>query len=635
MVWPNGSDTMPTVSSPYGPRQGGYSSFHEGVDLIGYDDIKAVLAGGVTWAAFYNSAAGNAVCFKPDGFGGSVEIKHFHIASWNVSKGARISQRQSLAKMGKTGNATGKCDHFEIRVNGNRTDPVAWMNAHGGGAIQATQRQVVADNIANGRQEPSSQSPKVGEPLAASTVGNFNGWIRGENVQGNDVWFRGTSGRWFWSGGFVGGPNTASLADLNPVAPVVGPKQRQVVATATANGRRLPTTASEIVGDALAPNTIGDFDGWSRGENVQGNDTWFHGAHSDRWFWSGGFTDRGIHDLPDLTPAPPQPAPDATRTAVPSGAKIRTAPSTGAAEAGFVDGGAAIAATGYAHAQDVSGNDVWFRHAAGWSWSGGFTSQSVEGLAQVDPGPLPEPANPLNPMGLKSYTPVYPRAIIGLEAPLGFNADGTRASRRSKGNPAVPTSGVIDRFIVHWAWPPGDDTRYFSTQNDGGSCPTQYIFTDATSREFIRPGAKPAATGKDWNWRSWAVEIEPINDGTNPNVPPITDKQIDELIEQIVFLAECNDAGSVDGAPVSFTIDAEHVITDRDTRQTTCPGDYLYGKMPEIIDEARRRYEERHPEQGGGTTPGYANVPTSTLKAWQDAAWLIGNGIAEVLGETD
>lgn len=635
MVWPNNSDVMPQVSSPYGPREGGYSSFHEGVDFINYSDIVAVLAGGITWAAFYNSAAGNAVCFKPDGFGGAVEIKHFHIAGWDVSKGQRVEQRKKVATMGSTGNATGKCDHFEIRVNGNRTDPIAWMNAHGGGVIQPTQRQVASTASSNGRGDPSTTNPPVGDPLAPNTVGNFNGWIHGQSVEGNDVWFQGTSGRWFWSGGFVGGPNTAGLADLNPTTPSIQPHQRQVVATASANGRQAPTSESSLIGDPLAPGTIGDFDGWARGQNVEGNDTWFHGAHSDRWFWSGGFTDHGVHDLADMNTAP-EPTPT-TRTAAADGAKVRSEPTTAAAQTGFIEADNQIVATGWAHAQDVSGNDVWFRHAAGWSWSGGFTSTSTSGIPEVsvDPGPDPEPANPLNPLRLKSYTPVYPRAIIALEAPLGFtNCQNPveRASRKVKGSgaSAVPTSGVIDRLIVHWAWPPGDDTTLFSTCNSGGSCPTQYIFTDATSREFIRPGAKPASTGKDWNWRSWAVEIEPINDGTNPDVPPITDAQIDELIEQIVFLAECNDIGQVDGAPVSFTIDAEHVITDRDTRQTECPGDYLYGKMPEIIDEALRRYEERHPQIPPADQ---VLVSRATLAAWRHDAQEFVADIDGLLGE--
>lgn len=629
MIWPNGSNVMPTVSSPYGPRQGGYSNFHEGVDFIGYRDIKAVLPGGVTWAAFYNRAAGNAVCFKPDGFGGSVEIKHFHIASWNVAKGARLGQGQDIAKMGQTGNATGDCDHFEIRVNGNRTDPIAWMNAHGAGALQPTQRQVVSNDVANGRGDPSTKNPPVGEPLAPSTIGNFSGWIHGENVQGNDVWFLGTSGRWFWSGGFVGGPNTAGLADMNPKQPTLGPSQRQVVATARSNARREPNTQSAIVEErSLAPNAIGDFDGWIRGENVEGNDTWIRGAHSGLWFWTGGFTDRGIHDLADLNPVP-EPKPT-TRTAVADGAKVRNAPSTEAAQVGFIQGGNEIVATGWAHAQAVSGNDVWYKHNAGWSWSGGFTSQSTDGIPQVtvDPAPEPEPANPLNPLRLPTYTPVYPRAIIGLEAPLGFAKDGSRASRKTKGDPPVAVSGVIDRAIIHWAYPPGDDTTLFSTLNSGGSCPTFYIYTDATTREFIRPGAKPASTGKDWNWRSIAWEIEPINDGTNPNVPPITDAQIDELIEGLVWLAEMNDVGQVDGAAVSFTLDAEHVITDRDTRPTECPGDYLYGKMPEIIERARLLYESRNPQ-----TPSGVYVSRETLEGWRAAGITFVEDIDHLLGE--
>lgn len=636
MVWPNGLDTMPTVSSPYGPRQGGHSSFHEGVDFIGYRDIKAVLPGTVTWAAHYNAAAGNAVCYKPDGHGGAVEIKHFHVASWNVAKGARLAPRDKVANMGQTGNATGDCDHYEIRVNGNRVDPIAWTNANAAGALQPTQRQVVSNSTSNGRAEPTSQSALVGEPLAPNTVGNFVGWIRGENVQGNNVWFLGNSGRWFWSGGFVGGPNTAGLTDMNPTTPSLQPNQRQVVGSASSNGRAKPTSQAALVGEPLAPNTVGTFDGWARGENVEGNDTWFHGALSDRWFWSGGYTDRGIHDLVDMNAAP-EPSPT-TRTTVPDGAKVRSAPSTAAAQTGFVEGGNEIAVTGWAHAEMVSGNDVWYRHAAGWSWSGGFTSTSTDGIPEVDGGPTPEPepANPLNPLRLRSYTPTYPRAIIGLEAPLGFencDVNGNRASRKTKGNPPVAVSGVVDRFILHWAWPPGDDTTLFSQCNSGGSAPSIYVFTDATPREFIRFGAKPASTGKDWNWRSWAWEIEPINDGNNPLVPPITDAQIDEIIEGIVWLAEQNDIGQVDGTPVSFTIDAEHVITDRDTRATECPGDYLYGKVPWIIDEARRRYEERHPDVPPTPDPDYVPVHRDTLKAWRRDAQEFISDVDSLLGE--
>lgn len=138
-LWPNGSATQPRVSSPYGPRDPrvGLSSFHHGVDFIGYTTIRAVLPGRVSWAGRYNDAAGNAVCVRPDGFNDTVEILDFHIASWKVSKGQRVSEGQALAVPGMTGNASGVCDHFEIRVNGTAVDPIAWMRAHGVGAAPA------------------------------------------------------------------------------------------------------------------------------------------------------------------------------------------------------------------------------------------------------------------------------------------------------------------------------------------------------------------------------------------------------------------------------------------------------------------------------------------------------------------
>ena len=68
-LWPNNTNSQPKVSSPYGPRSGGYSSFHEGVDFVGYSNIVAVLAGLVTWAGPYNAAAGDAGCYKPDAVG--------------------------------------------------------------------------------------------------------------------------------------------------------------------------------------------------------------------------------------------------------------------------------------------------------------------------------------------------------------------------------------------------------------------------------------------------------------------------------------------------------------------------------------------------------------------------------------
>jgi hypothetical protein len=73
------------------------------------------------------------------------------------------------------------------------------------------------------RAEPNQQSEHLDGDLEAGSVGNFVGWIHGEDRGGNDVWFQGVSGNWFWSGAFTDA-GTHDLADLNaPNAPAVAP----------------------------------------------------------------------------------------------------------------------------------------------------------------------------------------------------------------------------------------------------------------------------------------------------------------------------------------------------------------------------------------------------------------------------
>lgn len=169
------------------------------------------------------------------------------------------------------------------------------------------------------RSAPSSQSAEAGEMLPPGTVGNFTGWKRGEAVDGNDVWFQGTSGNWFWSGGFVEGANTAGLADLNAATPPASGGQRTVLASSSVNGRSAPSTSAAIV-QSLDAGDTGTFNGYARGENVNGVDVWFRGAIAGNWFWAGGFTSQATDglELVDVgsTPAPtPTPSPGPTKDA--------------------------------------------------------------------------------------------------------------------------------------------------------------------------------------------------------------------------------------------------------------------------------------------------------------------------------
>lgn len=132
-LFPNGSNSQPTISSPYGPRTGGYSNMHEGVDFVGYDRVHAVVTGTVVCAGRFNGAAGNAVVIVPDGQP-NVEVRDFHIDYAMVREGDRVAAGQVVAAVGQTGNATDDCDHFEVRVNGRPVDPIAWLHANTGGS---------------------------------------------------------------------------------------------------------------------------------------------------------------------------------------------------------------------------------------------------------------------------------------------------------------------------------------------------------------------------------------------------------------------------------------------------------------------------------------------------------------------
>ena len=67
------------------------------------------------------------------------------------------------------------------------------------------------------RAEPTQESERLYPDLEAGEVGNFVGFVHGEDRGGNDIWFRGISGNYFWSGAFTN-PGTEGLADLNAPA---------------------------------------------------------------------------------------------------------------------------------------------------------------------------------------------------------------------------------------------------------------------------------------------------------------------------------------------------------------------------------------------------------------------------------
>lgn len=275
--------------------------------------VYAAYAGTVVSA--YNGGGDNG------GWGNRVVIEHapgvrttynhMRTGSVLVSQGQTVATGQKIGTMGATGRVTGVHLHWELYIDGVRVDPRPYREGLPiprveVNALQPQQRQVRSDNEARRRQGSPSTSAPQGDPLPANTVGNFVGWVNGEDVSGNALWYVGTSGDFFWSGSFTE-VSKHDLADMNTAPPASN--QRTALSSAAVNQRTEPKTSAQIQKTIPAGET-GTFDGWAYGDEVSGNKVWFRGALSGLWSWSGGFTDSGTAGLTDLngvTPTPPTP----------------------------------------------------------------------------------------------------------------------------------------------------------------------------------------------------------------------------------------------------------------------------------------------------------------------------------------
>lgn len=127
-LWPNGSYTIPRVTSEFGPRvsPGGIGSTnHLGIDLRAGLNLKAAEAGLVIFSG-YNGGSGNEVRIKGDS---GREFRYKHCSLRLVRAGVRVSAGQHIANEGATGAVTGPHVHFETLVNGTQVNPRTQMGA--------------------------------------------------------------------------------------------------------------------------------------------------------------------------------------------------------------------------------------------------------------------------------------------------------------------------------------------------------------------------------------------------------------------------------------------------------------------------------------------------------------------------
>jgi murein DD-endopeptidase MepM/ murein hydrolase activator NlpD len=122
LIWPvNGP-----ITSPYGPRRiNGHYEFHPGVDIAAPTGtpIRAAASGTVSIAG-PEGGYGNYTCID---HGGGLSTCYGHQERILVSVGQQVAQAQIIGLSDCTGYCFGPHLHFEVRINGQTTDPLGYL----------------------------------------------------------------------------------------------------------------------------------------------------------------------------------------------------------------------------------------------------------------------------------------------------------------------------------------------------------------------------------------------------------------------------------------------------------------------------------------------------------------------------
>ncbi len=128
MLWPLPPDRL-KISSKFGWRVlYGKDDYHYGIDLPAPygTDIYAANDGTVLKAR-YSASYGYYILIS---HGGDLSTLYAHCSKLLVKAGDTVKRGQVIAKVGSTGNSTGYHLHFEVRVDGEVTDPLDKKKAY-------------------------------------------------------------------------------------------------------------------------------------------------------------------------------------------------------------------------------------------------------------------------------------------------------------------------------------------------------------------------------------------------------------------------------------------------------------------------------------------------------------------------
>ncbi len=128
-IWPVPCSTR--VTSRFGNRSDpftGETRYHSGIDIDGYGNEGGTIVaadGGTVITATYSDGYGNYVIID---HGNGYQTLYAHMSGIWVSSGQTVSQGDGIGSLGATGRATGTHCHFEVIINGERTDPTQFFS---------------------------------------------------------------------------------------------------------------------------------------------------------------------------------------------------------------------------------------------------------------------------------------------------------------------------------------------------------------------------------------------------------------------------------------------------------------------------------------------------------------------------
>ncbi|MDF2519561.1 MAG: hypothetical protein K0R84_189 [Clostridia bacterium] len=116
------------ISSPYGYRIHPIlktKKMHTGIDIAAPSGATVIAAnsGTVIYAGYYGGY-GNTVIID---HGGQISTLYAHNSKLLVKEGDKVTKGQTISKVGSTGLSTGPHLHFEVRKNGQHTNPMDYL----------------------------------------------------------------------------------------------------------------------------------------------------------------------------------------------------------------------------------------------------------------------------------------------------------------------------------------------------------------------------------------------------------------------------------------------------------------------------------------------------------------------------